>query len=98
MSALTLDQLKKEIEEWLVETFGPEGRDQGALEKFREEAQELYESPHDPHEAADVFITLVGHCFRVGIPLSDAIADKLAIIRTRTWERTGEGVYHHVKP
>ena len=98
MSALSLDQLKTEIEEWLVETFGPEGGDQGALEKFREEAQELYENPDDPHEAADVFITLVGHCYRADIRLLDAIAEKLAIIRTRTWERTGEGVYHHVKP
>jgi hypothetical protein len=98
MSQATLDELHDDVAQWLVHIFG-EGNAlsaAGALRKFEEEARELLDSPLDPHEAADVFISLASYCLRAGIDLKAAIAEKLAILWTREWEQRPDGTVHHV--
>lgn len=93
------------IGEWQSKTFGkvvPKGQ----LKKLSDEASELkiqFLLHHNKatekvrHEAADVAIVLLGFCERMGFDLSQAIAEKMEINRSRKWgARKEDGTYQHL--
>lgn len=69
-------------------------------QKFLNEAGEFAAEPHKMDEAADVFISLMGTLWVQGKDLADlaqAVADKLVILRGRTWTTAPDGTYQHVR-
>lgn len=67
--------------------------------KFQNEADEFAAEPERMDEAADVFISLVGTLWVQGKDLADlaqAVADKMEVLRGRTWAVAPDGTYQHV--
>lgn len=102
--------LMNEIIMWHLKTF-PNATHDGQLIKLEEELNELRECNdynEQIKETADVFIVLCG-LQRWGSALSrillsttnfddclfDAVVEKMDKNRSRTWEKTTEGTYHH---
>lgn len=88
---------------WARATFPEETLAQQGLHLWRE-TRELEASPASPDELADVFMmaSLIRYrvrleALRAGVDLEDAVAKKLEKNRRRTWVRTPEGDYQHVK-
>ena len=67
--------------------------------KFYNEAKEFAAEPERMDEAADVFISLLGTLWVQGKDLADlaqAVADKMVVLRGRTWAVASDGTYQHV--
>lgn len=74
------------IGEWHREIFGEyEVLDhiRAIAQKAKEEAQELYDNPDSPEEAADLFIIAFAAADRLGININEEIAKKFAKVKAR---------------
>lgn len=65
--------------------------------KLFSEIGELVDQPTSPHELADVFIMLLDHANRHGIPIAESVLDKMLVNEQRTWTKSSLGVMSHVK-
>lgn len=91
-----LTRLQKEIGEWGVKTF-PKATPDTQLRHLKREVNELFEQ-HDPVEAADCLILLLGHAHRRGYDLFEEAVKKFKIIQGRKWaEPDSEGVQEHIR-
>jgi len=88
---------QNEVGAWGRETFGHDVHScDGLVSHLAREVVELSES-HDPEEAADCFILLLGHADAMGYDLLDAARAKMEINRCREWgTRDRHGVIEHV--
>ena len=93
---MTIDEVLRETMTWADTTF-PAATVESASEHMRREAMELWTSPRDPEEMADV-VMLVAHLAHMqGIDLAAAIAGKLEKNRHRKWGKPdSQGVVEHV--
>lgn len=90
-------EILKDINEWQDVVF-KKATPQSASAHLRREANELYESPYDAEEMADIFILLAGVAHLAGVDLVEAVEKKMAINRKRIWgEPDEEGVIEHVR-
>jgi Protein of unknown function (DUF550) len=90
-------------DEWMRQVVGwadAKIRDVSATDqvtKLKEEAAEFAESP-SIDEAIDCIVVLVYWAYKTGYgPSALAVAafNRLRVLRARTWERQGDGTYHH---
>lgn len=88
-----LTDAMESIAEWQEDTFP--NRD-GSRQKLLDEANELFDTTpgEAAEEAADVFFMLVSVCEAEGIDLLQAVKDKLAKNRERTWSFS-DGTWSH---
>ncbi len=94
---LRLDDVLAEVNAWQAETF-PEATPASVIEHLKREAYELWQKPHDQKEWADVIFLLSSAAEKVGTPLADVVAWKLAINKQRVWSEPDEtGVREHVR-
>lgn len=94
---VSLDEIAAEVIEWGISTFGEVNPD-GLAQHLKREAGELADNPDSEEEMADVFILAVQIAHHKGVDLARAVANKLAKIRTRTWNEPDEdGVIEHVR-
>jgi len=93
-----LFDFQNEVGRWGRETFGHDvHRADGVVSHLAREVIELADS-HDPEEAADCLILLLGHADVMGYDLMEAAARKMEINRQRNWgERDRHGVVEHVR-
>lgn len=91
------------IGEWALKTFGF-GRTTSCYLKLGEEFGELarpiqkQDTAKATKEMADMVIVLCHMAASMGVDLGQAIEDKMAVNRARTWEITPEGTGVHVVP
>lgn len=93
-----LTETAREILRWQQATF-PTSTYEGSLKKMRSEVAELAEATPDKRaeEIADVFFMILAVADHSGISLADALQEKLAINKARTWNDNGDGSSSHVK-
>jgi NTP pyrophosphatase (non-canonical NTP hydrolase) len=89
---------QREVGQWGRETFGNYyQRVEGVVEHLAREVQELADT-HDPAEAADCLILLLGHADIMGYDLLLAARIKMEINRRRQWGKPDAyGVVEHVR-
>lgn len=93
-----LEALTAEIVAWQRETF-PHGTAESVVAHLIKEVVELAKAPRDPSEIADCYFLVVGAADRAGVNLVDAVADKLAVNRSRVWGKPdAQGVVEHIRP
>lgn len=88
---MNIDQLADMVFRWADRQF-PERDPQQCWEKLKEEVDELFKSPKDGREYADVFILLLDLAALNGVALEREILTKLEINKMSTWvhdEATG---------
>ena len=86
--------LQRILAEW-AKTAGVLGANH--LAKVRDELIELEAMPDDPMEMADVLLALMLHAEQRGVDLLPVAAEKLEVVRTRTYGKPDErGVVRHV--
>lgn len=90
-----LAQALCKTDEWALHTFEG-GTEENLLMHYLEEVDELYESPLDPMEMADVIMLMVRAARVQGFELSDAVFHKLAVNRIREWTKDENGISTHV--
>jgi len=102
VTAPLIGDVAVEVTDWFEQLQVQQGLtfslDKQAL-KFRNEALEFAAEPERMDEAADVMISLLGTLWMQGKDLADlaqAVADKLAVLRLRTWATAADGTYQHV--
>lgn len=82
---------------WALATF-PDSTPKSCAAHLRKEAEELLANPLDRGEVADVLFLAVDLCQRAGVKPAEAMREKLAELRTRTWgEPDAHGVVEHVR-
>lgn len=92
----------RQRDEFSFSTFGPPA-ERGCiypLKHLQREVQELLDNPNDPMEWADCFLLLLDAARRKGYSveqLTEFAIQKLAINKTRKWEKQEDGVFLHVK-
>ena len=100
-------ETQNSVSAWAEETFGPVSSNARVAARANEEMAELLRVLTRDDEAldqvadecADVVIVLMRLADRMGFGLQDAIDQKMAVNRGRTWGRDGSGHgYHHVEP
>jgi len=86
-----------EVGRWGRETFGNDvQRREGLVAHLAREVIELAEA-HDPEEAADCLILLLGHADVMGYDLLEVARVKMEINRMRTWGKPDRhGIVEHV--
>ncbi len=105
-----MSDIQRSIGRWAAQTF-PESRIAGVLAHLNDEVRELNDvfahevkgmSPESAleriaEEAADVAILLYQLGSRCGFDLEQAVIDKMAINKARTWGKADSvtGVVHH---
>jgi len=103
-----MSELTKEtpgsITDWAKEIFGEVNSNLSIAVRANEELAELMgelskddKSPKAAAEIADVFIILYRLCIRLDIDIFAEIDKKMAINRSRTWAKDGNGHGRHVK-
>jgi NTP pyrophosphatase (non-canonical NTP hydrolase) len=90
---LTFEQLHMAFVKWEQRTF-PDETPEELYKHLREECEELIAAPTDPHEYADVILTVLALAEKHGIEVVSALRDKFAINIARDWAR-GPGGYRH---
>lgn len=82
---------------WSLATF-PRSTPQSVTAHLEKEVtQELRPRPTAPEEIADVVMLAVHLASRAGVDLVQALRDKLAVIKARTWQEPNEhGFQEHV--
>lgn len=68
---------------------------QGTILKIKEELDELWDSPDDPMECADIIIAAIVYAHVKGWKIERYIEEKLQINRDRTWSIQPDGSFHH---
>lgn len=93
----TITELQAEIKAWADGVF-PERTAHGALCKLMlEELPELSLNPHSAAEFADAVILLLDIATLNGIDIEQAVRDKMALNRKRTWAIDHDtGLMHHI--
>ena len=92
------------IAAWAEEAFGPVASNARLAARANEEMSELLrclttddDGPGAGEEVADILIVLSRLGRNMGFNIDDEVDKKMAINRSRTWDRTGTGHgYHHV--
>lgn len=93
----TLAGVLAEVVEWGAETF-PVIEPAALAKHLAREAAELAADPESTEEMADVLILLAQIAHHQGASLTEAVREKLAILRTREWgEPDADGVIEHVR-
>lgn len=83
--------------EWSLRTF-PTSTPASVAAHLRKEVKELNDSPESAEELADIVMLAFHSAARQGIDLTAAIDQKLAVLKTRTWQSPNEeGFQEHVK-
>ena len=90
-------QLTREVVEWADSVF-PDRGPESALLKLFEETGELVKDPRAAGEYADICIMIFDLAHMHGVDLAQAIRDKLALNRSRTWMKTATGTLQHMEP
>lgn len=104
MTAPLIGDVTVEVTDWFEQLQVQQGLNFSLAKqakKFRNEADEFADEPHRMDEAADVFISLIGTLWVQGKDLADlaqAVADKMVVLRGRTWSEAPDGTYQHVRP
>lgn len=103
MTAPLIGDITVEVTDWFEQLQSEHGLTfavERQAQKFLNEANEFAAEPHRMDEAADVFISLMGALWMQDKDLADlaqAVHDKLAVLRTRSWTTAADGTYQHVK-
>ena len=92
MSDLT--ELTREVVDWADNAI-PERTAASALIKMFEEIGELTKDLRSPGEYADVMIMLLDLAHMHEVDIGQAVRDKMAVNRSRTWAITETGTYQH---
>ena len=97
-----LSDLMYEIEQFSDSTFGgPKDRDESyPLKKLKLELEELIQNTDDKMEWADCMLLLLDAARRKGHTpkkLFEFCLEKLEINKTRTWEKSEDGIFSHKK-
>ena len=105
-AAPTLDSVSRDVVAWANATF-PQSSLGGKITHLEREVRELREaattawSPPPERlaeELADVFMILAHTAAFVGVDLARAVAEKLAICKTRKWGNPdADGIVEHVR-
>jgi Protein of unknown function (DUF550) len=89
-----VDRLAFEVFFWAESTF-PNRTDASMFLKIYEEVAEVIRSDGEPMEVADLFILLLDYVVRKDIVLSEAVRQKLAINKKRSWKINPDGTMSH---
>ena len=93
---MNVQELQSEIAEW-ADRLNPDRKPIGILAKLLEELAELIASDlSDPLELADVAILLLDLFHLADIDMGEAVAAKMLINKSRTWEIKPDGRMQHV--
>jgi len=91
-----LSKLQKKVGEFGLIKF-PTATPGTRVAHLKREVLEL-EEDHDPVEAADCVILLLGHAFLCGYDLYEEVLKKFEEIQTREWgDPDHEGVQEHIR-
>jgi NTP pyrophosphatase (non-canonical NTP hydrolase) len=99
---IPMTETSETIRTWSEETFGPADDLTALVRRARLELDELEvalragNNAEARREAADVAILLHRLCGLCGGDLAQAVDDKMAVNRARTWTRAGDGTGGHV--
>ena len=108
MSVISKDQrpggeTQATIAAWGEATFGPARNPGDLVARAQQELKELAEAVAQGQqeeaamETADVMILLYRLADDLGYDLQDAVKRKMAVNRSRTWIRAGDGTGRHVE-
>jgi NTP pyrophosphatase (non-canonical NTP hydrolase) len=90
-----IKDLTDNIVDWADSVF-PDRTPSSALLKLFEEVGELVRDPTSPGEYADIAIMLFDLAHMHDIDLGEAIREKMAVNRARTWRITDTGTLQHL--
>ena len=89
-----IKELQKEIREWADSVF-PDRTVGSAALKLYEEIGEMIRNPGDASEHADIYIMLFDISAMYDIDIAEAIREKMAKNRSRSWRKTDTGTLQH---
>lgn len=90
-----MQDLQRQVGEWGERLF-PTASPEAYVAHLKREVEELAES-HDPEEAADCFILLLGHAHRCGYDLMTQAKKKFEKNKKRKWGKPDkDGVIEHL--
>lgn len=98
-----MNETQKTVATWARETFG-QATNMRAATRANEEMAELLKAfaisekhPKAPEEMADILICMYRIAENLGVDLHAEVDKKMAINRTRSWERDESGCGYHVE-